>query len=354
MAGDRTEKPTVRRLRDARKKGQSARSADLARVASLGAAVVALGWLGSGIMAALEGMLGEGMRRVGTFAVRNVAAEDLHGMVVVALGWVGRISGPVAAAAVAGAVAVNVAQNGWMFAPAAMRFDLTRLNPVTGLKRLGFSQAGLMSLKTLVAVVAACAVGWLAVTRELEAAPLLGTIPPAAAGMAAWGSIDRLLKQTVLALGAVALLDYALQRWQFTRSLRMTKQEVRDDYKLTEGNPAVKGRIRRIQREMARRRMLSAVKKATVVITNPTEYAVALEYRRAEMAAPRVVAKGRNLLAARIKKIAREHGVPTVENVPLAQALYRTAEVGDTIPAELYEAVAEVLAYLIRAEQLTL
>jgi len=153
---------------------------------------------------------------------------------------------------------------------------------------------------------------------------------------------------------AVAGADYALQRWRLMKSLKMTKQEVKDDLKMTEGNPEIKARVRRIQMTMARKRMLAAVPKATVVVTNPTHYAVALEYRRSEMSAPRVLAKGRGLLAQRIKEIAREHGVPTVENVPLAQSLYKTVEVGDFIPAALFEAVAEVLAYLIRLKQLAL
>jgi flagellar biosynthetic protein FlhB len=132
----------------------------------------------------------------------------------------------------------------------------------------------------------------------------------------------------------------------------MTKQEVRDDHRLLEGNPEIKGRVRRVQRDMFRRRMLHATARATVVITNPTHYAVALEYRREKSVAPVVVAKGRDLLALRIREIAREHGVPIVENPPLARALHGSVEIGDMIPAELFGAVAEVLAYLIRIKQL--
>jgi len=134
----------------------------------------------------------------------------------------------------------------------------------------------------------------------------------------------------------------------------MSRQELVDEHKSTEGNPEVKSRVRRIQREMARKRMLQAVPTATVVIVNPTHYAVALRYDRQRMAAPAVVAKGRDLLAGRIRTLAREHGVPIVENVTLARALYREAEVGDSIPAALFGAVAEVLAYLVRLRQLAL
>jgi flagellar biosynthetic protein FlhB len=134
----------------------------------------------------------------------------------------------------------------------------------------------------------------------------------------------------------------------------MTRQEVRDEAKLNEGSPEIKARVRRVQREMSRRRMLQAVKTATVVVTNPTHFAVALEYRRSEMVAPRVVAKGQDHMAARIRALAREHGVPIVENVTLARALHKSAEIGDTIPAALFGAVAEVLAYLVRIKQLVL
>ena len=146
--------------------------------------------------------------------------------------------------------------------------------------------------------------------------------------------------------------DVLISRLNFERQLRMTRQEVREDFKEMEGHPAIRGRIRRLQREMRRRRMLRDVARATVVVTNPNEYAVALEYKPETMAAPVVVAKGRNLLAQKIKREARWHGIPVVENPPLAQALYRAAEVGQTIPAKLYTAVAEILAFIYRTQRL--
>jgi flagellar biosynthetic protein FlhB len=145
-----------------------------------------------------------------------------------------------------------------------------------------------------------------------------------------------------------------VQRQKTLKQLRMTKQEVRDEMRSMEGSPEIKARVRRIQREMTRRRMLAATKGATVVITNPSHYAVALEYRRTGMAAPVVVAKGQDQMALRIRKVARDHGVPIVENVQLARALYASADVGDVIPGALFEAVAEVLAYLVRLKQVVL
>jgi len=149
---------------------------------------------------------------------------------------------------------------------------------------------------------------------------------------------------------AWAALDYAVERMAWNKKSRMTKQEMRDEVKETMGNPQVKGRIRRIQNAMRRRKVKADISRASVVVTNPTEYAVALEYRPEEMAAPSVVAKGRNLLAQRIKREANWLGIPIIENPPLAQALYRTVEVGQAIPAKLYAAVAEILAFIYRLQ----
>jgi flagellar biosynthetic protein FlhB len=146
----------------------------------------------------------------------------------------------------------------------------------------------------------------------------------------------------------LAVGDYFIQRWRFEQSIKQTKAEVKEDMKALEGNPAIKSRIRSIQRESARRRMMSRVKDADVIVTNPTHYAIALEYKPESMTAPRVVAKGRDLIAEKIKALGREHDIPTVENVPLARALYRLVDVGQEIPMELYKAVAEVLAYVYK------
>jgi flagellar biosynthetic protein FlhB len=151
-----------------------------------------------------------------------------------------------------------------------------------------------------------------------------------------------------LVLAALAALDYLYQRWQYERSLKMTKQEVKDECKQAEGDPQIKARIRSLQRQTAYQRMMAEVPKADVVITNPSHLAVALRFNAEEMAAPRVVAKGADHMAARIREVAREHGVPLVENKSLAQALYKMADVGDYVPVDLYRAVAEVLAYVYR------
>jgi len=226
--------------------------------------------------------------------------------------------------------------------------------PANGVKRFGVTQSGMDTLKTLISVAAIAIIGWISVKGLLGDSARLPWLSPVGAASVGWSHLQTLLWRVAWALALLALGDYGLQYYRTMSSLKMTKQEVRDEAKETEGNAEVKGRIRRVQREMARRRMLSDVKKATVVITNPTHFAVALEYKRGAMTAPLVVAKGQDLVAKAIRERARKHGIPLVENKPLAQALFKTTEVGDVIPAGLFSAVAEVLAQLIRLKQLVL
>jgi flagellar biosynthetic protein FlhB len=354
MSSDRTERPTTRRLRDAREKGQVARSRDLVQAGSLAAVLVTLGWTGAHMMRRLGEAIAAMVSRMDRFPARDLRVEEVGPLVFDSLRTLGVVVGPVALTAMLATIATCVLQGGFLFAGEALRLNWAKLNPATGAKRLGLSTGGIDSVKMLVLVTALTYISFRIIEANLMASARFGRMAPLQAGAAGWADVERLLRQCALAMVVVAGADYGLQRWRFIRSLRMTKQEVKDDLKMTEGNPEIKARVRRIQMTMARRRMLAAVPKATVVITNPTHFAVAIEYRRFAMAAPRVLAKGRGLLAQRIKAIARDHGVPTVENVALAQALYKTVEVGDFIPAALFEAVAEVLAYLIRLKQLVL
>lgn len=353
MAEERTEQPTSRRLKDARRKGQLARSRDVWEAVQLVAVLIALGWWGDTFV----GRLGEALARgIGGMANGPDLALDPGVLVQLVLGSVvtlGVLVAPVAIASAAATLGAATLQGGWNVATDALRLDFSRLNPATGLKRL----AGRLGIDTLKMLLYVAVITWLSagvIADLVEEAPRLGRLAPVRAAAAGWDHAERLMRLVAIAMVLLAGTDYLVQRWRHLRALRMTKQEVKDDTRLTEGNPEVKARQRRLQREVVRRRMLAAVPKATVVVTNPTHYAVALEYRRDTMPAPRVVAKGRGVLAARIRAIAREHGVPIVENVPLAQALYKSVEVGAFIPSELFGAVAEVLAYLIRLRQLVL
>jgi flagellar biosynthetic protein FlhB len=251
-------------------------------------------------------------------------------------------------------MAASVGQIGFAFSPQALEWQWQKLNPATGFNRFAPIQAGTELLKALVGLAVVASLCYLLIRPAFDAAPSLVGMMPGEAARSGWDQISSLVWRVSLALVLLAAADYGLQRYRWFTGLKMTRQEVRDEARMNEGNPELKARVRRIQRDMNQRRMLQSVKTATVVVTNPTHFAVALEYRRSEMAAPVVVAKGQDLMAARIRTIAREHEVPIVENKTLARALYADADVGDSIPADLFGAVAEVLAYLVRLKQLKL
>ena len=354
MSQDRTEKPTPHRLKEGRKKGQIARSRDLAMAAASVASIIAFAWLGSRMVARMVDLLRARLATFGDAPLHAITAGELSALVVNSSIQLALIVGPVALVTTVAAVGMHGFQGGWSFAPGALRLHWSRLNPATGVKRFGFSQSGVETLKAIVAFTAISYFTWRAIEGLVLDAPRLPWMAPAHAAAITWQHAESLLWRSAWTLGVLALADYGVQRYRHMSSMRMTRQEIRDEHRQMEGSGEVKGRIRRLQRELSRRRMLRDVERATLVITNPTHYAVALEYRRETMIAPRVLAKGADHLAQKIRERAIAHGIPIIENKPLAQSLYATAEVGQTIPAPLFAAVAEVLAYLIRVKRLML
>jgi flagellar biosynthesis protein FlhB len=283
-----------------------------------------------------------------------VMPSELTAIATGYLGSLALIVGPVMATAVVGALVAVSAQGGWNVSWQPLQPKFSKLSPLNGVKRLVPTKAGLDLVRVALVATALGYVAWGVIQPFVETSPLLSRVSLADAAGSAWLTVLTLVKRGLIVFATIATADYLLKRYQMRKSLKMTKQEVKEEHKMLEGNPEIKGRVRRLQREMARRRMLAAVPNATVVITNPTHFAVALEYKRDAMAAPRVLAKGADHVAQRIKDVAREHGIPTVENVTLARALYAHAEIDEVIPADLFEAVAEVLAYLVRLKQLAI
>ncbi len=353
--GERTERPTAKRVRDARERGEVARSRDLASAVSLAAVTLALGWFGAQMVETIGGRLSFALTTMGDGAHAATVGPALVASLLQSDALlVARVVGPPALIGGLASLLASVAQVGWVFAPKAIEINWERLNPASGLGRLKPLQGGAELVKALFGMATVGAFSYVVLRAIATQAPgFMGMMPVESArfgGHEMW----TLLWRVSLALVVLAGADYGLQRWRWLSSHKMTRHEVREEARHNEGSPEMKMRVRRIQREMARNRMLKAVKTATVVVTNPTHFAVALEYRRNEMAAPVVVAKGQDHMAARIRAVAREHGVPIVENVTLARTLYKTADIGDTIPADLFGAVAEVLAYLVRLKQLML
>jgi flagellar biosynthesis protein FlhB len=354
MAGEKTEKPSEKRLKDARKKGQIPRSRDLAMAAATVAATFALARMGGHVMSALTELVSKDLSHFGDHPLRDITGPQMTGLAIEGAQLIALTVGPIALVTMTAAVGMHGFQGGWNFAPEALHLNWSRLNPGQGLKRFSVAQSGPDTLKNLVSVVVVAYLGYGATRAVVGETTRLPWLSPGGSAVVAWSHTESLLWQIGWALAFLAIFDYALQRYRMMKQLKMSKQELRSEAKESEGSAEVKGKIRRIQREMARRRMIDDVQKATVVITNPTHFAVALLYQRDSMAAPKVLAKGRDILAARIREEARKHEIPIVENKPLAQALYKTVEVGETIPAQLFAAVAEVLAYLVRIKQLML
>jgi flagellar biosynthetic protein FlhB len=246
-------------------------------------------------------------------------------------------------------LASGYAQVGFLFTLEPLMMKWERIDPMAGMKRIFGSQRSMVELlKNLIKMGVIGGIAYVSVNNAIQDAVVLvdTDVPTMFASMI--GSSVGIGLKIGLAFLALAALDYAYQRFDYERDLRMTKQELKDESKVTEGDPLIKSRIRGIQRRIAYRRMIAEVPKADVVITNPTHVAVALKYDTGRMSAPVVVAKGADLMAARIKEIAREHHVPVVEDQPLARALYKAVDIGEQIPEQLFHAVAQVLAYIFK------
>ncbi len=351
---EKTEKATPKRLREAKKKGQIPRSKDLAVAAGSLATTLAIAQLGSATVVRMGHILAGALQHFGDRATANISQGDLTAITYQQLGLLAVLSGPVALAAALAGVSAFALQGGINLSVEGLKPQLSRLSPVTGFKKLGFNQSGLDTIKTLIVAAVISYLSWTTIREVMDNSITLAFLSPGQAALAAGGHMQTLLTRLGWALLVLGAADYGLQRYRSRSQLMMSKQEVRNEAKESDGSAEVKSKVRRIQREMANRRMLSDVPNATVVITNPTHFAIALEYRRGVMPAPKVLAKGVDKMAFRIRERAREHGVPIVENRPLARALYDSAEVGQTIPSELFSAVAEVLAQLIRLKQLWL
>lgn len=345
--------PTAKRRRDAKDRGQVASSRDLSSALGSLAATGVLVGTGSLLVSRLGQHIANMLRQLGDAPMRDIAPADLVPLVTAGGLLIAMTAGPVALAAAGTGLFSSLLQTHFNYSMKPLGLKWDRLSPSNGIKKLAPSKAGLDTLKTILIGIVLSILAWRIGKTLVGDAVNLAWASPLVSARRGWTDATRLLWQVGFTLLVFGAADYGLQKWRLTKSLRMTKQEHREEAK-QDSNPEIKGRIRRIQREMHRRRMLKSVPTATVIITNPTHFAVALEYNRDKSPAPIVVAKGADLMAAKIREIGRHHSVPIMENPPLARALYKECEIGDTIPGPLFGAVAEVLAYLIRIKQLVL
>jgi flagellar biosynthetic protein FlhB len=345
---EKTEPATPKRRLDARKKGEVAQSREVVSVAILaGLLLAAMSALGVGLVGSIA--FQAQVVWSGSEIVPSTTG-DYHAVLLHHARQTGLVVGPLLLVIVLTGVAGNVIQTGPMLALEGLAFKWERISLINGAKRM-FSLDRLFELlKAFVKLAVGLAAIWMVMRPAMETIMSLGNGEVIDALALASVLIRRLVILVLIGFGLFAALDLMYVRWRYEKKLRMSKQEVRDELRQREGDPKVRARARAVQRELSRMRMIAEVTRADVVVTNPTHYAVALRYRGETMAAPRVVAKGRNHLALRIRRVARQHGVPVVENPGLAQILYRTVPLGREIPERLYQAVAEVLAYITRLD----
>jgi flagellar biosynthesis protein FlhB len=341
---ERTEAPTPHRREEARRKGQVAKSVEINSAAILLVGFWMLSSSGLNLYMSMSTVMRQSFAQLGqadfSMATITSGAAAIGSITLQALA-------PVLLVMMGTGVVINLMQVGFMFSENALKPDLNRINPLSGLKRIFSGRGAMELLKSLLKLII---LGYVAYSALQDNTPTLYamtrmTLPVGLSALAQIGlSIGMRIAEAML---IIAVADYMFQRKEFEKSLRMSRQELIEEMKRYE-NPQLKARIRSRQRQLAMRRMMAAVPQADVVITNPTHLAVVLKYEQGKMKAPKVVAKGERLVAERIRELARENNVPIVENKPLARALYKMTEIGQEIPAELYQMVAEVLAFVYR------
>ena len=341
--GEKTEEPTAKKRADARKKGQVGRSQELNTAFVLLVGFFSLKFLWDSIYLSIASYT--------TYVFSNLnQSVDTENIIHIFIGIIvvlAKTAFPIMFAIMLIGLAINFFQVGLNFNTESIEFKLDKLNPINGFGRI-FSKRSLVELaKSFFKILVIGFFLYRFIHEQLLAMPqfMFFDLTTSLALVA-----EIIFQMAFIVIGVImimALMDYGYQKWQTTQDLKMTKQEVKDEMKQSEGDPQIKGKIRQKQRQMAMARMMKEVPKADVIVTNPTHYAIALSYQQG-MSAPLVVAKGQDLVAQRIKEIAREARVPIIENKPLARAIYAAVQIGDAIPQELYQAVAEVLAYVYR------
>lgn len=345
MADNKTEKATPRRREKVRNEGKIPRSRELSSSLALMSVICLLHWSQPNWVGEWHSLMA---RLLNTAVSSDISSSSgiLTWTGMTAFHWIA----PATIVSFVVAVAFQFAQGGIVFAPAALAPNIAKLNPVTNIQQI-FSLGGLSRLlKSLIPLAIVAYLSFVIISSDWSSIVHSSVAGLASLPNALMGNVWEIGWKSAFVFTLWSVVDYVLQKRKFENDLKMSKQEIRDESKENEGNPQVKGQVRKMQRQMRKKRMLSDVEKATVIITNPTHFAVALRYDLETMGAPVVVAKGQDLVAKQIRQIAQWNNVPMVENPPLARTLYRSVDVGSVIPSKLYTAVAEILAFVYRAQ----
>lgn len=343
---ERTEQATPRKRQKAREKGEVASSREIVGILPIWSVMIYL-FFGGAVFTALLNYVRTALKRSFELPLTDISIMDVFKADSLQIGM---LLLPFFGGSVIVILAVHMLQTGFLFATERLSPDFSRINPLQGLKRY-FSLNMLMeTLKGVLKVLVLGIVLYFILKDQYGTLPLLVDMNIQSLQAFSFQQIYHLIFISALVITFFAVADFVYQRWQFGRNLRMTKQEIKEEHKEIEGDPLVKARIRSLQREMARKRMMQEVPKADVVITNPTHFAVCLKYDADGMSAPRVIAKGQNLIAQKIKEVARTSGVPMFEDKPLARSLYKLP-VGQEIPEVFYKAVATILAHAYKVKK---
>lgn len=341
----KTEEPTDKKLRDARQKGEVASAPEMRHAAMFLAAIVLMGGAGSWTVTGLRTMLAGLWGNADAFHLDPAGAQNL--MTGVTLEFA-RVLMPLIGILLGCALLIPFLQGKPSFSWSRVRIKWSKLSPVSGLSRVFGKRALVEFLKTLAKFAAIVIVALIVIWPKAVGLDQLVGVGPEAIGTVAGEMVYQLVKAVGLLVFVIAGFDFFYQRRAFIKKMRMTLQEVKDEFKQTEGDPKIKSKIRSLQMQRARSRMMAAVPTASVIVTNPTHYSVALKYEHGEMAAPIVVAKGVDAVAMRIREIATESRVPIVESPPLARALFASVDIDHPVPVEHYAAVAEIIGYVMK------
>lgn len=349
MSSEKTEKATPKRREDAKRKGQIARGAELPAAFSFLAALFAVNYFSRDLFGNIGDYIKNTAQKVADPQVLTV--PEVHGIFIEAVKILALAVLPIVAVTLAAGIAGNFAQGGFAFTTEALMPKADKFNPVKNIKKIFGLDSAVNLLKSLLKLIFLAAVSYGVLSPVVANAPTLIHAPIGTMIATLGETLYSLAFRCGMAMLVIALADYGYTLCKHEKSLKMSKQEIRDEYKDQEGDPLVKSQRRRAARQLAQNRSLSEVPTASVVITNPTHFAVALRYDKDKDSAPVVVAKGADHLAAKIRELARENDIPLMENPPLARALYRLVEPNQIIPNEFFGAVAEILAYVFRQRQ---
>lgn len=349
FAGEKTEKATPKRRQDARKKGQVLKSQDVSAALILLIGFLYLYMAAPSMQESIYGFFTETFEK--NMFIENVTIESVMQIYTKFLTELAMILLPILLLAAVVGIGANYLQFGMLFTMETLKFDLQKVNPIKGVKKIISVRAIANLVKSLLKITFIGAVTFIVLWINLENVLSLAFKKPIDSLTAVAKLTGIMGIAAAIMLLIIAIFDYFYEKFEYEKSLKMSKQDIKDEYKNIEGDPKIKSRIKQKQREMAMRRMMQEVPQADVVITNPTHYAIALKYEEDEMDAPIVIAKGADFVAQKIKLIAKEHDIVMVENRPLARALYDQVDLGEPVPEEFFKAVAEILAYVYRIKR---